>query len=230
MSGVNIPRTPSIPASVARKGAIPAVLLAALSSPLAFNTLEKLEGNVKQVYADHLAGGLPTFCAGRTDRSAAVGTKLTDDQCREVNKVTLLEYGYAVLGCVDWDHLNASRLIGLTMFAVNVGKAGACGSQAVQAINAGRIEEGCNLIARTSSGVPNWSSAGGVYVQGLQNRRQAERALCLAEPDAGTVAPAVVPEAVEPPAPKPDEIVVTGTAVMASPWWRRALDWLAFWR
>ena len=63
----------------------------------------------------------------------------------------------------------------------NVGKAGACGSQAVQQINLGNLAAGCNLIARTPSGAPNWSSAGGQYVQGLQNRRQAERALCLEE-------------------------------------------------
>ena len=174
-----IPKAPTIPASVLRKGAIPAALLAALTSPLAYNTLERWEGNIKRVYADNLAGGLPTYCAGRTDRAAIVGTPLTDDQCREVNKTTLLEYGFAMLGCVNWDYLTAKRLISLTIFAINVGKAGACGSQAVQNINVGRVEQGCDLIARTPSGAPNWSSADGVYVQGLQNRRQAERSLCL---------------------------------------------------
>lgn len=179
MSGVTLPRQPSMPAALVRKGAIPTALLAALTSPLAYSTLERWEGNIKQVYADKLAGNLPTYCAGRTDRAAVVGTKLTDDQCREVNKATLLEYGYAVLACVSWDYLTARRLIGLTMFAVNVGKEGACGSAAVRAINAGRIAEGCNLLARKPNGEPNWSYASGVYVQGLQNRRQAERALCL---------------------------------------------------
>ncbi|WP_216293242.1 lysozyme [Delftia acidovorans] len=168
-----------MPAALLRKGAIPAALLAALTSPLAFQTLERWEGNVLQVYADHLAGGLPTYCAGRTDRSAVVGTKLTSDQCQAVNKNTLLEYGYAVLGCVNWDYLTARRLIGLTMFAVNVGKDGVCGSQAVRQINAGNLRAGCDLIARTPDGRPNWSYADGVFVQGLQNRRQAERALCL---------------------------------------------------
>lgn len=165
--------------SMLRKGAIPAVLLAALSSPFAVATLERLEGNILHVYQDKLAHGIPTFCAGRTDWSAKPGTKLTSDQCAEVNKTTLMEYGYAVLGCVNWDYLSAKRLVGLTMFAINVGKEGACGSQAVRQINLGNVEAGCNLIARTSSGAPNWSTAGGKYVQGLQNRRQAERALCL---------------------------------------------------
>lgn len=173
-------RLPQMPAAVARKGAIPAALLAALTSPLAYTTLERWEGNVLQVYADNLAGGLPTWCAGQTQgpKPGPVGTKLTSDQCAEVNKGTLLEYGYAVLGCTNWDYLSASRLVALTIFAVNVGKAGACGSQAVRQINAGNVLAGCDLIARTPDGRPNWSTAGGQFVQGLQNRRQAERALC----------------------------------------------------
>ena len=172
------PRSPGIPANLARKGAIPLALLAALTSPLAYTTLDRLEGNVLRVYADNLARGIPTFCAGRTDWAAKVGDKLTDDQCKEINKITLLEYGYAVLGCVNWDYLNPDRLIGLTMFAINVGKDGACGSQAVRQINAGNIGPGCDLIARTPAGLPNWSTADGKYVQGLQNRRQIERGFC----------------------------------------------------
>lgn len=179
MSTVTLPKEPGIPVAVARKGLIPAALLAALTSPLAYTTLERWEGNVLQVYADHLAGGLPTYCAGRTDPKAVVGTRLTSDQCQAINKTTLLEYGYHMLGCVSWDYLTAKRLIGLTVFAINVGKDGACSSQAVRQINAGNVVAGCNLIARTPDGRPNWSTAGGRYVQGLQNRRQAERALCL---------------------------------------------------
>lgn len=173
-----LPRAPQKPAALLRKGAIPAVLLAALTSPLAYSTLGRLEGNITTVYADKLAGGIPTYCAGRTDWAAKVGDKLTDDQCKVVNKITLLEYGYAVLGCVNWDYLSPDRLIGLTMFAINIGKAGACGSQAVRQINAGNIGAGCDLIARTPAGLPNWSTADGKYVQGLQNRRQVERGFC----------------------------------------------------
>lgn len=164
---------------LAKKGAIPAALLAAITGPLAHQTLERWEGNIKTVYADKLAGGIPTYCAGRTDWGATVGDKLSDDQCREVNKATLIEYGFAVLGCVDWEQLSPERTVALTIFAVNVGKDGACGSRAVREINAGRITEGCNAIATGPDGRPVWSTAGGVYIQGLQNRRQAEKSLCL---------------------------------------------------
>ena len=164
--------------TLAKKGAIPVALLAALSSPLAYQTLERFEGNVLYVYADKLANNIPTYCAGRTDWNAKIGDRLTSDQCKEVNKATILEYGFAMSECVNWDYLSAKRLIGLTMFAINVGKKGACGSQAVKQINVGNVLAGCDLIAQTPSGAPNWSYADGVYVQGLQNRRQAERALC----------------------------------------------------
>lgn len=172
---------PRMPAAVLRKGAIPAALLAALTGPLAWGTLERWEGNVLHVYADHLASGLPTYCAGRTDWQAPVGTRLTSDECRQVNKTTLLEYGYAVLACTEWRHLTDYRLVALTVFAVNVGKSGACGSRAFRLINQGEYAAGCHALARSPSGAPVWSYASGRYVQGLQNRRQAERAICLGE-------------------------------------------------
>ena len=165
--------------SLARKGAISAAFMAAISGPAAMAMLTTWEGDIHKVYADHLAGGLPTFCAGRTDWQAKVGTKLTSDYCAEVNKITLIEYGYAVLECAQWNNLTPNRLTALTIFAVNVGKEGACKSQAMQQINTGNVALGCNLIAYRYDGSPNWAFAGGKYVQGLHNRRKAERALCL---------------------------------------------------
>lgn len=176
---MNLPDAPQKPLSLIRKGAIPAVLLAALSSPLAYKELERWEGNILHVYKDRLAYNIPTYCAGRTDWNAKPGTKLTSDFCEEVNKRTLIEYGYAVLGCTNWDYITPNRLIGLTLFSINVGKVGACNSSAFKAINSGRIKQGCDLFAFKPNGDPNWSYAGGKYIQGLHNRRRAERLLCL---------------------------------------------------
>lgn len=174
-------KMPKISPGLARKGAIPAAFLAALTGPLALGMLVRWEGDVHKVYADHLAGGVATWCAGQTQgpRPGPVGTVLTSDFCAEVNKVTLLEYGYAALECANWDHLSPNRLVALTIFAVNVGKEGACKSQAMVNINRGRIVEGCTLMAYKPTGAPNWSIAGGKFVQGLHNRRKAEMALCL---------------------------------------------------
>lgn len=152
--------------------------IAAITSASTLALLIQFEGNVLSVYADPIARGLPTMCAGHTDRKAVVGTKLTSDQCKEINKSTLLKYGTAILGCVDWNQLNKPRLVSLTLFAVNVGIDGACGSQAVAHINSGDVEAGCDLIAHKPSGAPNWSYVNGKLIPGLYKRRLAESKLC----------------------------------------------------
>ena len=161
------------------KGIVPAALAAALTAGSTIAMLEQFEDNILSVYPDKLAGGIPTYCAGRTDWKAPIGKTFTTDECKEVNKTTLLEYGTAVLGCTKWTQLTPDRLVALTLFAINVGKTGACNSQAVRQINAGNISYGCKLISTKPDGSPNWSYSGGVYVQGLQNRRKIEAALCL---------------------------------------------------
>lgn len=50
------PRARSIPVVILGKGIVPAALLAALTSPMAYFTLERWEGNVLQVDADRQAG------------------------------------------------------------------------------------------------------------------------------------------------------------------------------
>lgn len=172
-------QTPKIPLELARKGVIPAAFIAALTGTTAIDTLEQVEGNILKVYADKLASGIPTYCAGRTDWTAKVGTRLTSDFCKEVNKITMLEYGFAVLACANWNYLDADRLIGLTLFAINIGKDGACGSQAMVNINRGRVFEGCRMIAYKPSGAPNWSYSDGKFVPGLHNRRKVELGFCV---------------------------------------------------
>lgn len=162
-----------------QKTAIPASFIAALTAGSTLTLLTRLEGNILSVYPDKLAGGIPTYCAGKTDWKAPIGKTFTSDQCKEVNKTMLMEYGIAVLECTKWDNLTPDRLLALTLFAINIGKAGACNSQSVRHINAGNISYGCKLISTKPDGSPNWSYSGGVYVQGLQNRRKIEAALCL---------------------------------------------------
>ena len=161
-----------------QKAVIPTALAAVLTAASTVALLEELEGNILRVYPDKLAGGIPTYCAGMTDWKQPIGKTFTSDQCKEVNKATITNYGYAVLGCTEWQHLTPQRFTALIMFAINVGKSGACNSQAVKHINAGNIQAGCRLIAYTPAGKPNWSYAGGKYVQGLHNRRIKEMNLC----------------------------------------------------
>jgi lysozyme len=172
---LRIPQMPGVPPAVMAKGVIPFVIASAALT----GGLERWEGNILKVYPDTLANGLPTFCAGRTDWQAPVGTVLSESTCKQINKVTLVEYTYAVLACTEWKNLTQKRLDALVLFAVNVGKAGACNSQAVKAINAGRIQEGCNFIAYRTDWTPNWSYVEQTFIKGLHNRRLFERQWCL---------------------------------------------------
>ena len=156
----------------------PLALVSVLTAAPTLIVLQEFEGNVLHVYPDKLAGGIPTYCAGKTDWKMPLNKTFTSDECEEVNKTTILEYGWAVLGCTTWKNLTPQRTVALTMFAINVGKSGACGSQAVQAINAGHINDGCRLLAYKPSGAPNWSYSGGKFVQGLHNRRIKEMNMC----------------------------------------------------
>lgn len=158
---------------------VPAALAAVLTAGSSLALLEQLEGNILEVYPDKLARNLPTFCAGRTDWKEPIGKKFTSDECKEINKLTMVEHGTAILGCTTWANLTPARLTALTVFSINVGKSGACNSQAITNINRGNITTGCRLIANRPDGSPNWSYSDGVYVQGLYNRRKIESALCL---------------------------------------------------
>lgn len=131
------------------------------------------------VYADTLAGGLPTYCSGRTQPPRPVGERLTHAQCDTIDAQTAAEYGRAVLACIPADKLDQNSFDAFTLFAINVGKSAACGSRAAQLMRTGNREAACKALARGPDGRPVWSFAGGVFVRGLQNRRQYEANWCL---------------------------------------------------
>lgn len=159
-----------------------ATLLAA--SPALMDFLGRWEGQGQYVvYADKLAGGLPTVCKGVTKHTSqypvVVGERWSPKKCAAEEERIVIETQINLQRCVThpvpqgvWDML--------TSHAHNFGWPKTCGSQTVAAINAGRLAQGCDLLAIKPDGSPNWSHAGQAYVQGLHNRRKAERAQCLA--------------------------------------------------
>lgn len=162
-----------------------AKLAAKIGAPLVLGSaaliaaMTQWEGQVLHVYADGLAGGLPTFCAGRTSWAEKIGRVFTKDQCDAIDRGTAIEYGQAVLDCTNHQFIDQNSLDALTLFAINVGKRGACTSRAVRLINAGNIKEGCKALAVAPDGKPVWSYASGRFVQGLANRRAFEQNWCL---------------------------------------------------
>lgn len=141
--------------------------------------LQRLEGSPTTVYADKLAYGVPTVCGGHTDWSLRVGQVYDRAFCDSLDRKTATEYGIAVAECIGPENLTQHSLDAFTLFAVNVGKAGACGSRAAQLMRAGKHDDGCRAISRGPTGKRVWITAGGKPRNGLAKRRDFETALCL---------------------------------------------------
>lgn len=175
------------------------------------------------VYADKLAGGLPTYCSGRTVPARPVGQRIDKAECDAIDEGTALEYGRAILDCIPADRLDQNSFDALTLFAINVGKQGACTSRAARLMREGKRDEACRAMATGPDGRPAWSYASGKYVQGLQNRRQFERDWCLKRAPADPLPePEIIAVVVPEPAPaEPTPAVVAEPEPERLPWWRR---------
>lgn len=154
------------------------------ASPFLMDFLGKWEGEGQQVvYADKLAGGLPTVCKGITKYTSqfpvVVGERWSKEKCRAEEERIVLETQRNLQSCVKaavpqklWDML--------TSHAHNFGWPTTCSSAIVGEVNAGNFQQACERFAHHPDGRPAWSYAGGQFVRGLYNRRLAERKECLA--------------------------------------------------
>lgn len=139
--------------------------------------------NQLKVYSDKLAYGIATVCKGHTGKDLQgnilkVGTPYSSQECEKIDQYNAIKYSTAILMCVK-AKISQPMFDSLSLFAINVGIRGACGSRAVELINEGRLTKGCKAIATKTNGTPVWSFSGGKYRQGLQNRRMYERDWCL---------------------------------------------------
>lgn len=154
-----------------------------VGSPTLMTFLGTWEGEAQYtVYPDKLAGGLPTVCKGITRHTSpypvVVGEVWSKEKCREVEEKVVLDTQRKLRECINY--LVPQQVFdALTSHAHNFGWPSTCNSQSVKEINKGNIEKGCDLLAYRPDGSPNWSYAEGKFVQGLHNRRIAERELCL---------------------------------------------------
>ena len=145
------------------------------------------------VYADKLAGGLPTVCAGLTRHITTtpivVGERWSAEKCFEEEQAAITKVQLQLEKC--FTRMPPQSVFGAaTSHAWNFGVPSTCGSLAMQAWNAGDWELGCRRLAFSDGGNRVWSSVktGKIlpngkpeyrFVQGLANRRDAEYQLCL---------------------------------------------------
>lgn len=154
------------------------------ASPTLMDFLGRWEGEGQNiVYADRLAGGLPTVCKGITRHTSqypvVVGEYWPPEKCDAEETRITIETQKQLAKCVTYP-VPQGVFDALTSHAHNFGWPSTCKSQSVAAINVGRLEEGCNLLAYKPDGSANWSNVGAQFIRGLFNRRKSERDLCLA--------------------------------------------------
>lgn len=145
------------------------------------------------VYADKLAGGLPTVCKGITrhvtSTPVVVGQRWTPARCAQEEGAAIEALQLRLARC--FSRLPPQSIFEMaTSHAWNNGVANTCASQAMVAWNAGEWALGCRRLGLSDSGRPVWSyvRTGRAlpdgkpemrFVQGLANRRAAETTACL---------------------------------------------------
>lgn len=148
------------------------------------------EGHENVVYADKLAGGLPTVCKGITKhvttQEVIVGDYWSDERCDEVESLVVSKGQLKLLDCIKAP-ITQSQFDAYSSFAHNVGVPAACASRALTLASMGRAKESCMALSVKPDGTPAWSYVTSykngvktsVYIRGLHNRRKDETKFCL---------------------------------------------------
>jgi GH24 family phage-related lysozyme (muramidase) len=187
-----VPRGKRAAAWLAAAGAVGGLITASPDLTAFLHQWEDGGKQIRTVYADKLAQGLPTACNGLTNHTSrkpvVVGETWTEEECAAEFGHVLQADQRQIIECFE-QRPPQSVFDAASTLSHNVGAGMACRSQAMQAWGRGEWNRGCELLAYTPDGKPNWSSrktgrklADGrpemVFQQGLHNRRVAEMRLC----------------------------------------------------
>ncbi|MFA5488612.1 MAG: lysozyme [Candidimonas sp.] len=126
------------------------------------------EGRSLVAYVDPV--GIPTICEGYT-HGVRLGDVATPEKCDDLTRKEVV----SALAVVDRSvprPLPDGVRVALSSFVYNVGAGAYSGSTLLRKLRAGDIRGACNEL-------PRWVYAGGKKLKGLENRRQAERTICL---------------------------------------------------
>jgi len=130
------------------------------------------EGLRTVAYPDRLAGGIPTVCFGET-RGVKLGDSYTVDECKVMLGDAIVEFEAGMRKCLTRpDAIPDKPYVAFLSLSYNIGTGAFCRSTVARRANAGDLRGACDAITM-------WNRAGGKVVQGLVNRRAAERKLCL---------------------------------------------------
>jgi len=130
-----------------------------------------VEGRKYEAYKD--VAGVWTVCDGHTGRDIVIGKKYTDRECDQLLWKDLQPAKKTVDQLVKVP-LGEYQRAALYSFVFNVGADAFSKSTLLRKLNRGDKEGACEEMRR-------WVFAGGMKWKGLQNRREMERSMCLAE-------------------------------------------------
>lgn len=140
----------------------------AAAAMLAVAMIAGWEGLRTKAYLDPI--GIPTICYGYI-QGVQIGDKKTESECKDLLNAETMKFMQGVRRAVKTD-ISAEELAAYTSFSYNVGLDAFRRSTLLRRLNAGDREGACNQLTR-------WVYAGGRKLQGLVNRREDERKLCL---------------------------------------------------
>lgn len=144
--------------------------------------ISQWEGKRNVGYLDII--GVPTYCYGGIGPEAKVGRRYSDDACRQQLAEDVRSHAAPLAKCLTRP-LPDKTYAAIISLSFNIGPAGVCKTAAFRPdkpftgqglawyFNNGYTVQGCNAFGR-------YVYAAGRKIKGLVNRRQSERALCLA--------------------------------------------------
>ena len=128
------------------------------------------EGLRTKAYLD--AVKIPTVCFGET-RGVKMGDQYTVQQCKDMLGNRLVEFEMGMRKCLrNPDSIPDGPYIAALSLSYNIGTGAFCRSSVRKLLDAGQIRQACDAFRK-------FIRAGGMRLQGLVNRREAERAICL---------------------------------------------------
>lgn len=121
---------------------------------------------------------VPTYCYGGTGPEAVVGRTYTMAQCRTQLAEDVRQHATAVGRCITRANVPPEVFAATISLSFNIGEQGVCRSSVVRYINAGQFRQACDFLPRYNQ-ARNRVTGRMRPIQGLTNRRAAERAFCL---------------------------------------------------
>jgi lysozyme len=128
------------------------------------------EGLRTKAYFDAIK--IPTVCFGET-RGVKMGDQYTVQQCKDMLGTRLVEFEMGMRKCLkNPDAIPDGPYVAALSLSYNIGTGAFCRSSIRKFLDAGQIRQACDAFRL-------YTKAGGMRLQGLVNRREAERAICL---------------------------------------------------